>query len=241
MSSAELNHYAVLGLEPDCTLEQIRAAYRFLVKQHHPDRNPNSPEALAQIQAINLAHEILSEPSRRAAYDRELAAIKSVASRGGRSAKISQDLHLRIEELLNGTTREVRVQDSVNSAVPEIYKLTIPPLTPPGARFRIERSDSGGVIEVRIKAMPDFRFKIRGFDLRCDLKIRPDRAAKGGIETIKSATGSLIRVQIPAGVERGATVRILDEGLPKPRGGRGDLLVRIVYRPEIRVVRRQGG
>jgi hypothetical protein len=35
-------------------------------------------------------------------------------------------------------------------------------------------------------------------------------------------------------------VRLLDEGLPKPRGGRGDLLVRITCRPEVRITRALG-
>jgi DnaJ-class molecular chaperone len=44
-------------------------------------------------------------------------------------------------------------------------------------------------------------------------------------------------VQIPRGVGRNEIVRVPGEGLPKPRGGRGDLLVRITYRPEVRVSR----
>jgi DnaJ-class molecular chaperone len=51
---------------------------------------------------------------------------------------------------------------------------------------------------------------------------------------IQGITGSMLRVQIPRGVGRGTVIRISGEGLPKPRGGRGDLLVRITYRPEVR-------
>jgi DnaJ-class molecular chaperone len=47
----------------------------------------------------------------------------------------------------------------------------------------------------------------------------------------------MVRVQIPPGVGRGAVLRIAGEGLPKPRGGRGELLVRIAYRPEVRTSR----
>jgi DnaJ-class molecular chaperone len=48
----------------------------------------------------------------------------------------------------------------------------------------------------------------------------------------------MLRIQIPAGVARGELLRIRGEGLPKPRGGRGDLLVKITYRPEVRIGRR---
>jgi hypothetical protein len=50
----------------------------------------------------------------------------------------------------------------------------------------------------------------------------------------------MLRVQIPRGVGRNEIVRVPNEGLPKPRGGRGDVLVRITYRPEVRVSRLSG-
>ena len=53
-------------------------------------------------------------------------------------------------------------------------------------------------------------------------------------------TGAPLRVSIPAGVGRAAVLRVSGEGLPKPRGGRGDLLVRITYRPEVRITRSAG-
>ena len=58
---------------------QIRAAYRLLAKQHHPDLNAGSPAAGAHTQALNAAHEILSDPEKRAAFDRELDAPKKSA------------------------------------------------------------------------------------------------------------------------------------------------------------------
>jgi len=70
------------------------------------------------------------------------------------------------------------------------------------------------------------------------LKISSKLAAQGGEQMVKGVLGSMLRVKISDRVERGEIVRIVGEGLPKPRGGRGDLLVRIMYRPEIRVVRK---
>lgn len=238
------DHYATLGLHRRCTAAQIRSAYRVLAKQLHPDVNGGTADAVARTQALNLAHETLSEPDRRRDYDRELAGAEKInaPSRSGRIERnVTQEVHLRFEDFLRGTTLDVRVNDPANADGPERYELVIPPLTAPGARFRIPREGSfkGGLVLVKVKARPDFRFKPRGSDLRCDLRISTQRAQQGGSEMVRGLTGS-VRVTIPRGGARGEILRITGEGLPKPRSGRGDLLVRITYRPEVRITRAGG-
>ena len=235
------NHYATLGLDRRCTLAQIRAAYRALAKQCHPDVNPHSSAAVAHTQELNAAHEILSDPDLRAAYDRELDAPKksSAPARGAKIQRnISQDVNLPLEDFLRGATREVRIHDPANPNGAEIYELVVPPETAPGTRFKISRDETfGGFVQLRVKAQPNFRFKTRGSDLRCDLKIKSEHAAQGGVEMIRGLTGAMVRVQIPRGVARGEIIRVANEGLPKSRGGRGDLLVRITYRVEVLITR----
>lgn len=232
----------MLGLDHRCTPEQIRTAYRVLAKQHHPDLNPSSPAAVARTQELNAAYAILSEPASRSAYDHELNGAEK-SKRPTRAAKaernISQEVHLRIEDFLRGITLEVRVNDPGNPDGPETYPLVVPPETAPGNRFRVARQGpfEGGFVLVKMRARPDFRFKVRGSDLRCDLKLKTERVAQGGTEMVRSITGGMLRVQIPRGIGRGEVIRVPGEGLPKPRGGRGDLLVRVSYRPEVRITR----
>ena len=242
MQLPEINHYSTLGLDRGCTLAQIRAAYRLLAKYTHPDLNPGDSEAIAGIQKVNAAHEILSDPELRRAYDRELDAGKKSAlppCAGKLQRVIFQDVNLRIEDFLRGAEREVRVNDSANPHGPETYQLVVPSETAPGARFRLPRAApfAGGFIQLRLRALPSFRFKVRGSDLRCDLRIKPERVTHGGTEMILGVTGAMLRVQIPKGVARGQILRLPGEGLPKSRGGRGDLLVRIAYRIEVRISR----
>lgn len=242
LRSISPDHYATLGLGRRCTADQIRDAYRIFAKRFHPDLNPGSAEAVARTQEINAAYEVLSDPDRRRTYDESLAAEAKAkcAPRAGKSQQnISQDVHLRLDEFFRGTTLEVRVNDPGNLDGPEVYSLQVPPETAPGARFRVRREGtfSGSQVLVRVRAKPDFRFKIRGADLRCDLRINTQRAAQGGSESVRGVTGNFLRVQISPGVARGEVLRIAGEGLPRPRGGRGDLLVRVVYTPEVRITR----
>lgn len=242
-SAEESDHYATLGLDRRCTAAQIRSAYRLLAKRFHPDLNPGSDEALLRSQALNAAHEVLSDPARRRAYDRDLAGREEPVTprRAGKIERnIAQDVNLRIEDFLRGATLRVTVNDPANPNGAEEFELIVPPETAPGARIRLPRAApfAGGFVVIRLRVLPGFRFKARGSDLRCDLRISFRRATEGGWEMMSGATGSMIRVQIPAHVSRGEILRVPGEGLPKPRGGRGDLLVRVTYRPEVRVSRR---
>jgi DnaJ-class molecular chaperone len=237
------DHYATLGLDRGCTLAQVRSAYRLLAKRHHPDVNGNTPEAMLRAQELNAAHAVLSDPARRRAYDRELTADEKPPEPVSRIERnVTQDVFLRIDEFLLGTSLEVRVKDPGNPLGSETYALEIPENSAPGTRFRIERGApfEGGWVVVRAKARPGGRFKVKGSDLRTELRISAQRATSGGSETISGATGRPLRIQVPAGIARGGIVRVAGEGLPKARGGRGDLLVRITYRPEVRIVRTFG-
>ncbi|HSY19946.1 MAG TPA: DnaJ domain-containing protein [Candidatus Acidoferrales bacterium] len=241
MQSSRPDHYATLGLHRRCTDAQIRAAYRILAKQHHPDVNGGAREAVARTQALNAAHETLSDPARRQAYDEEASAAKKspAPARPAKAGHITKEVHLGILEFLRGAKLDVHVNDPGNPHDAETYTLAIPPETAPGTRFKIPRA-GGGFVLVRVKAKPDFRFKVRGSDLRCDLKISFQRAQQGGVESVRGVTGNFLRVPIPKKVARGEIIRLSGEGLPKTRGGRGDLLVRIVYRPEVRITRATG-
>ncbi len=62
--------YSVLGVARDATQEAIKQAYRKLARQHHPDLNPGKPEAEARFKAASAANELLSDPEKRARFDR---------------------------------------------------------------------------------------------------------------------------------------------------------------------------
>ncbi len=67
---ARIDFYRVLGVSRDASDEAIKKAYRKLVFQHHPDRNPDSTQAEAKIRDLNAAYEVIGDPEKRRTYDR---------------------------------------------------------------------------------------------------------------------------------------------------------------------------
>ena len=67
---ATLNYYAVLGVSPQASQEEIKKAYRKLALAHHPDRNQGNRQADHKIREVNAAYEILGDPDSRKTYDR---------------------------------------------------------------------------------------------------------------------------------------------------------------------------
>ncbi len=66
------NHYAVLGISPEATQDEIKRAYFALARQYHPDVNP-SPNATETFLRIQEAYAVLSDPQKRLLYDQHLA------------------------------------------------------------------------------------------------------------------------------------------------------------------------
>src|SRR5436305_12711259 len=66
----EQDYYDLLGVQRGADDETIKAAYRRLAKEYHPDRHNGCCDKEAQFKAINEAYDILKDPQKRAAYDR---------------------------------------------------------------------------------------------------------------------------------------------------------------------------
>ena len=76
------NLYGVLGLSREASQDDIRTAYRRLVREHHPDHNPDDPSAEERFKEIQQAYEVLSNPEKRREYDQRFHA--SAARRSGK-------------------------------------------------------------------------------------------------------------------------------------------------------------
>jgi hypothetical protein len=84
----EKTHYQVLGVSAEASIDEIRRAYRELMRAIHPDINQNSASGSQRMTEINLAWKTLSSPQSRRAYDASVFVSKySTVSGGERSAE----------------------------------------------------------------------------------------------------------------------------------------------------------
>ncbi len=64
------DYYEVLGVSRTCTEVELKAAFRKLAMQHHPDRNPGDKDCEHRFKELNEAYDVLKDGDKRAAYDR---------------------------------------------------------------------------------------------------------------------------------------------------------------------------
>ena len=136
------------------------------------------------------------------------------AGPGGRTGVVE----ISLEEAYRGALRQLRTSET------GAHQVRIPPGVRDGARLKVRTPDGDAMLTVRIASHP--RFRRDGDNLEIEVPVRFSEAALGG-EIEVPTLGEPVRIRIPAGISGGAALRVHGRGMPRPDGGRGDLVVRV--------------
>lgn len=170
MAKRKRDYYQVLGVTRDASDVDIKRAFRELARKHHPDVNPDNPEAGELFREINEAYATLSDQHSRARYDRYghvgdgggggvgFGAVVDAAQemigdvlRRRRSKQRGRDLRytleISFEEAAFGASKTIAVPDDAsdpNAARKREFTVVIPPATKDGAIKRIANEGEPG-------------------------------------------------------------------------------------------------
>jgi len=96
------DYYEVLGVSRTCTEIELKAAFRKLAMQHHPDRNPGDADCEHRFKELNEAYDVLKDSDKRAAYDRFGHAAFEHGGMGGAAHGFSADFGSTFADIFEG-------------------------------------------------------------------------------------------------------------------------------------------
>ncbi len=153
------DHYAALRVQPSADAAQIKAAYRALVREFHPDANPHcAVEAEARIKEITEAYRVLGDSHRRAQYDLDLRSQRfqpqKAASSSALLTRVRVALQLSADEcaarlgMAGAALTELEARDAVPSS--PVQSRTFLYLLDCAATALEQRGDSSAARELRL-------------------------------------------------------------------------------------------
>ena len=203
------DYYSVLGVPRSAADKDIRDAFRKLARQYHPDVNPGNAEAEERFKQISSAHEVLSDPETRAAYDKY----------GDNWRNADQ-----IEEQMR---RRGAGGFGFGGGPGGGFQRVEFDLGGGGGG-----GGMGGLFDGLFGGSPRPSARTRGEDIERPVRVSLEEAYHGASRTIELREGAgeprRIEVDIPAGIADGARVRVRGKGGPGRGGGApGDLFLRV--------------
>lgn len=244
-----IDYYDSLGVSEEATQDEIKAAYRKLAKQYHPDHNPNNSEAESNFKKVQSAYEVLSDESKRKKYDHIRKYGEEPARRGRGQGYVNDvindffnrhnqegsdldglDININMEcsfeDSIKGTTKTVslKINEPCEKCKGEGVK--------PGASKSTCQKCAGSGQVTNVQNFGGGRFVHMSSDCTsCQGRGKSVKledicsSCRDGLKT-KNVT---LDVDIPKGVFYGASLRLADKGLyASPKGEPGHCFLRIV-------------
>lgn len=105
-------YYEILGVGQSASAQEIKQAYRSLVKIYHPDKNPGRPEAVQSMVLINEAYNVIKDPVRRAQYDNLISLQTQSESQGSYTTGAREPSQEPLREIPHYKCEKCGKQDS---------------------------------------------------------------------------------------------------------------------------------
>jgi molecular chaperone DnaJ len=237
------DYYEVLGVPRGADEADIKRAYRQLAMQFHPDRNPGNKQAEERFKAVNEAYTVLSDPDKRAQYDRfgtvggggfgetgfgtlfedifenlfTGGGGRGRRSRAARGEDLQYELKITLEEAASGVETKIQIP-----RMEACDHCTGSGVEPGSKRVTCEMCQGRGEVRLSQGFLTVARTcpKCRGEGERVET---PCKACRG---EGRQRAERLLQVKIPAGIEDGMQMRLTGEGSGGLAGGpAGDLYV----------------
>lgn len=194
-----IDYYKILGVDKNATTEEIKKAYRKLARKHHPDLNPNNPEAGKLFQQINEANEVLGDPENRKKYDQY-----------GKDWKHAEQFE------------EARRQQQASGSRSQGNPFG-------GGEYYTYSGDEGDYSDFFSSMFGNRgggrQARFKGQDFRATVQLNLTDAYKTHQQTF-TVNGKNIRITVPAGIENGQEIKLSGYGAPGANGGpNGDLYI----------------
>jgi molecular chaperone DnaJ len=257
--------YAILGIEQAATQDQVKAAYRRLAREFHPDVRKDDPQAEERFKQINEAYYVLGDPERRSQYDRFGQVGEMPAGGFGDIFSPFDDLfeiffgrhgrgttRARSEESVGGADLRLDLEISLEEAAGGMERVvSVPRLETCPICFGTGR-EKGSALETcpTCRGAGELRYGQQTvFGTFTQVVTCRECGGRGTIirhpcpkcdGTGRRETTPELTVKVPPGVDDGMRLRVPGEGEGGIRGGaRGDLYVVIHVTPH-RTFQREG-
>ncbi len=243
------DYYEVIGVQNNANETELKSAFRKMAIKYHPDKNPNDKNAEIKFKELNEAYQILSDPQKRAAYDRYgHQAFENSGGSQGFSGEFSSSMSDIFEELFgeftgrgrrgggggggnNGRERGSDMRYDLEISLEEAFSGKAAELKIPTAVVCEACGGTGAKKGSKPKTCPTCGGAGRVRATQGFFSIERTCPTCGGRgEVIQdpcdvcSGAGRVMRertlsVNIPAGVEDGTRIRLAGEGEAGARGG----------------------
>jgi DnaJ-class molecular chaperone len=245
--------YKVLGVGRTAGQDEIKRAYRRLARELHPDVDPGNPWGAEEFKEVTAAYALLSDPAKRAAYDRgEIDAdgnpCRPAAGAGG-GRRRGNDPFARFRQKKNaGTTVRVDGADvsytlkvgfadailgnvsRITTATGRTLEVRIPPGADGGRVLRLRGQGMPGMggglngdALVEICVEPHPILRRQGDDIHMDLPVGLREAVLGTRIEVPTLDGPVM-MTVPEGANTDTVLRLRGKGVPNGQG-RGDQYV----------------